>query len=244
MLILEGGYQVEVTGRDEDLFECVIQASASDEPLTWLEYTDRHGHIPLPPYIDRADQEEDRERYQCVFHDPNAPGAVAAPTAGLHINEDFLAAIQAKGVKIAYVTLHVGAGTFQPVRVDRLDDHIMHHEWCSISQETADIINETKQNSKGRIIAVGTTSVRTLESSVNEQGVLKSFEGHTNLFIRPGFKFHIIDALITNFHLPKSTLLVLISALGGYEFMMQAYKHAVDKHYRFFSYGDAMLIEV
>jgi S-adenosylmethionine:tRNA ribosyltransferase-isomerase len=243
ILELEGGYDIEVVGRDEDLFECVIRASKDGEPLSWLEYTDRHGHIPLPPYIDRADQEEDRERYQCVFHDPDAPGAVAAPTAGLHINETFLAAIQAKGVQVTYVTLHVGAGTFQPVRVDSLDKHIMHSEWCSVSKETAELINDTKQNNKGRVVAVGTTSVRTLESSVDDKGLLTACEGHTNLFIRPGFKFKVIDALITNFHLPKSTLLVLICALGGYDFMMQAYRHAVVEKYRFFSYGDAMLIE-
>lgn len=244
VLILDDGYHCQVVAREEDLFELKLISSDQNQSISWLEYTDKHGHIPLPPYIDRADQEEDRERYQCVYHNPEAPGAVAAPTAGLHISDDFLAALQQKGVHITYVTLHVGAGTFQPVRVEHLDEHIMHSEWCAVSQETADLINKTKEQKSGRIIAVGTTSVRTLESAVDSQGKLQHFEGDTSIFIKPGFTFHMIDALITNFHLPKSTLLVLICALGGYDFMMQAYAHAVNEQYRFFSYGDAMLIEI
>jgi S-adenosylmethionine:tRNA ribosyltransferase-isomerase len=242
MLELEGGAKAVVAGRHEDLFELVLQPLAHGGNA-WLAYTDQHGHIPLPPYIDRADQEADRERYQCVFHNPQTPGAVAAPTAGLHIDEDFLEAIQAKGVYVAFVTLHVGAGTFQPVRVDTLDDHHMHSEWCAVPQATVEVINQTRSDKTGRIVAVGTTSVRTLESAVNADGQLIPFEGQTNLFIRPGYVPKIIDAVVTNFHLPKSTLLVLVSALGGYDLIMRAYVHAIAKQYRFFSYGDAMLID-
>ena len=193
-----------------------------------------YGHMPLPPYMDRPDEVLDRERYQTVY--AKDLGSVAAPTAGLHFDEALLAKILQKGINITYVTLHVGAGTFQPVRVDNLDDHMMHAEYAEISQETCDLISETKKNNK-KIIAVGTTSVRVLETAKN-----KPFFGETKLFIRPGYKFEYVDGLITNFHLPESTLLMLVCALGGYENTMKAYKLAIENNYRFYSYGDAMLI--
>ena len=244
ILMLEGGYSAKVLSKNEGIFELELIHSDLEKTLSWLDYADQFGHIPLPPYMNREDRQMDHERYQCVFHNPNAPGAVAAPTAGLHIDENFLEAVAKKGVNVAYVTLHVGAGTFMPVRTDHLDDHVMHGEWCCVSQETAQLINDTKQNKKGRIIAVGTTCVRSLESAVDSAGRVQTFEGQTHLFIRPGFDFKVIDALVTNFHLPKSTLLVLVAAFAGYDFTMQAYAHAIKNQYRFFSYGDAMLIEV
>lgn len=243
-LLLEGGYSAKVLSRNDGIFELQLIHSDTAKTISWLDYTEQFGHIPLPPYIHRDDQPNDRERYQCVYHNPDAPGAVAAPTAGLHIDKQFLEAIEKKGVVVAYVTLHVGAGTFMPVRTDHLDHHIMHGEWCSVSEKTASMINHTKHHKTGRIIAVGTTCVRSLESAVNQAGLLEAFEGQTHLFIRPGFSFKVIDALVTNFHLPKSTLLVLVSALAGYDFVMACYAHAIEHQYRFFSYGDAMLIEV
>ncbi|MFH1613996.1 MAG: tRNA preQ1(34) S-adenosylmethionine ribosyltransferase-isomerase QueA [Planctomycetota bacterium] len=200
------------------------------------------GFMPLPPYIKRTDNvkadEMDQKRYQTVF--ARRPGAVAAPTAGLHFTGELIEQLRKFGVKIAYITLHVGEGTFKPVTARRLDEHEMHSEWYSIDEETAGVINSVKQKGR-RIIAVGTTSVRTLES-VADNGKVCACEGATSLFIRPGYQFKIVDAIITNFHLPRSTLLALVAAFAGLERVMQAYKHAIEKRYRFYSYGDAMLI--
>ena len=203
----------------------------------WEEVLDALGEMPLPHYI--SEKLEDKERYQTVYakHD----GSAAAPTAGLHFTLPLLEEIKAMGVQIAYVTLHVGLGTFRPVKCENVEDHKMHSEMYSVSPETAEIINKTKQNG-GRIIAVGTTSCRTLESATDDNGVLKSGTNSTDIFIYPGYKFKMIDALITNFHLPKSTLIMLVSTFAGYENTMSAYKTAVEEKYRFFSFGDAMFI--
>ena len=195
------------------------------------------GHIPLPPYIERTDNEEDRDRYQTVF--ARQPGAVAAPTAGLHFDEAMLAQLEAMGIETVYVTLHVGSGTFQPLRVENLDDHVMHEEFCEIDEMAVNKI-QTVRNRGGRVVAVGTTAVRTLETAAIS-GQLTAFKGETRLFIKPGFHFNCVDAMLTNFHLPESTLLTLVCAFAGYEQTMLAYTHAVKKAYRFFSYGDAML---
>ncbi len=194
--------------------------------------------MPLPPYIDRPDEEEDRERYQTVY--ARNAGAVAAPTAGLHFDEAMLQAIREKGIETEFVTLHVGAGTFQPVRVDRIEDHHMHREWLQVSQAVVDAVERCKGRG-GRVIAVGTTSVRSLESAARD-GQLKAFSGDTDIFLYPGKPFHVVDALVTNFHLPESTLLMLVSAFAGYPETMAAYAAAVEQNYRFFSYGDAMFI--
>lgn len=196
----------------------------------------KHGHMPLPPYIDRSDDEFDAERYQTVY--ASEAGAVAAPTAGLHFDEPMLARLRELGVDTAEVTLHVGAGTFQPVRVQNLDEHEMHSEWLQVSQEVCDQVARTREKG-GRVVAVGTTSVRSLETAASG-GELKPYTGDTRLFIRPGYKFQVVDCLLTNFHLPESTLLMLVSAFAGYEQVMAAYRHAVEQKYRFFSYGDAM----
>lgn len=195
------------------------------------------GQMPLPPYI--TEKLEDKERYQTVYS--KELGSAAAPTAGLHFTNDMLSELESKGVKIAYVTLHVGLGTFRPVKVDNIDEHTMHSEHYIISQKTADIINETKKNG-GRIICVGTTSCRTLESAMQKFGEIKACTDDTSIFIYPGYKFGIMDGLITNFHLPESTLIMLVSAFAGYENTMNAYKKAVEEKYRFFSFGDAMII--
>jgi S-adenosylmethionine:tRNA ribosyltransferase-isomerase len=192
------------------------------------------GHIPLPPYMEREDEALDKERYQTVY--AKYDGSVAAPTAGLHFDEALLNKIKQKNIQITYVTLHVGAGTFLPVRVDNLDEHIMHSEYVELSQEVCDLISETKKNNK-RVIAVGTTSVRVLETAKG-----KPYYGETKLFIRPGYKFECIDGLITNFHFPESTLLMLVCAFGGYENTLNAYQEAIKHNYRFYSYGDAMFI--
>ena len=197
-----------------------------------------HGHIPLPKYIVRPDEKMDWERYQTVY--AKEKGSVAAPTAGLHFDEALLKKIKAKGIQLATVTLHVGAGTFQPVRVDTLSDHVMHSEYCEISDETVRLIQKSKNNNH-KIIAVGTTSVRVLETA-SLSGRIQPFSGETNLFITPGFKFNTVDAMITNFHLPESTLLMLVCAFGGYENSMRAYGEAIKEKYRFYSYGDAMFI--
>jgi len=204
----------------------------------FLEILEKLGSMPLPPYI--KEKLEDPERYQTVYS--REVGSAAAPTAGLHFTKELLQKIEAKGVKIRYVTLHVGLGTFRPVKEELIENHDMHSEFCMIPQETADTVNETKQ-AGGRIIAVGTTSCRTLESFTNGDGVLQCTSGWTNIFIYPGYKFKCIDALITNFHLPESTLIMLISALAGRENVLNAYKTAVEEKYRFFSFGDAMFIE-
>lgn len=201
------------------------------------EVLDRIGEMPLPPYI--TEKLEDKSRYQTVY--AKNEGSAAAPTAGLHFTEDILYALQEKQVSIAHLTLHVGLGTFRPVKVDNVLEHEMHKEYYSIDQSQADIINETKKRG-GKVIAVGTTSCRTLESCVNEDGLVYAATGETGIFIYPGFEFKAIDALITNFHLPESTLVMLVSALAGRENILNAYKEAVEKEYRFFSFGDAMFI--
>ncbi|GMU43306.1 MAG: tRNA preQ1(34) S-adenosylmethionine ribosyltransferase-isomerase QueA [Xanthomonadales bacterium] len=198
----------------------------------------RHGHVPLPPYIERVDDALDRARYQTVY--ARDPGSAAAPTAGLHFDEALLDAVRARGIGIDFVTLHVGAGTFQNLREDELDQVVLHREWCSVPAALVDRIAAVKAAS-GRVIAVGTTSARSLESAAVE-GSLAPCEGDTRLFIRPGFKFRVIDGLLTNFHLPQSSLLMLVCALAGREFVLDAYRHAVEQRYRFFSYGDACLV--
>lgn len=202
------------------------------------EILDQLGEMPLPPYI--AETLEDKERYQTVY--AKNKGSAAAPTAGLHFTKDLLKSIEDKGVKIAYITLHVGLGTFRPVKVENILDHHMHSEYFSISEEAADIINSTRANG-GKIISVGTTSIRTLETVANENGFIKACSGWTDIFIYPGYKFKIVDRLITNFHLPESTLLMLVSAFSTREIVLNAYKEAVKEKYRFFSFGDAMLIK-
>lgn len=209
-----------------------------DGPETVLSILDTIGQIPLPPYIERQDEQADRERYQTVYAEQ--AGAVAAPTAGLHFTQELLKQLQDKGVRLAWLTLHVGAGTFQPVRVENINEHKMHKEWISVPQSVVEAVRDTHSAGK-RVIAVGTTTVRSLESAA-VSGELLSYEGETDIFITPGYQFRVIDVLLTNFHLPGSTLLMLVSAFGGYENVMRAYHHAVDARYRFFSYGDAMLI--
>ncbi len=200
---------------------------------------EKHGHMPLPPYIERADVAADKECYQTVY--AKHEGSVAAPTAGLHFTDELLAAIDAAGVKRAHVTLHVGGGTFLPVKVEDTKDHVMHSEWAQVSEETARMVNEAKSRGS-RVIAVGTTALRTLESAADGQGVLRPMERETDIFITPGYQFKIVDMLLTNFHLPKSTLFMLVSAFSGLEKMKTAYKEAVSRNYRFYSYGDACLL--
>lgn len=202
------------------------------------EVLDSLGEMPLPPYI--HEKLDDRERYQTVYS--KETGSAAAPTAGLHFTEELLKKIEDKGVNIAYITLHVGLGTFRPVKVETIDKHVMHSEFYQLSKETADIINNTKKNGK-RVISVGTTSTRTLETIADENGVVKECSGWTNIFIYPGYKFKVVDNLITNFHLPESTLIMLVSALAGKEHVLNAYNEAVKEKYRFFSFGDAMFIK-
>ena len=237
-ILLEGKVTATMVARHGALFELKIHGEESV-----LEVLDNIGHMPLPPYIDRPDEDSDRERYQTVYNEK--PGAVAAPTAGLHFDEAMLATLKAKGVNFAFVTLHVGAGTFQPVKVDEIADHVMHAEYIEVSDEVVEKITATKK-SGGRVIAVGTTSVRSIESAAKkakENGSeLAPFYGDTDIFITPGYQFQIIDALVTNFHLSESTLLMLVSAFSGYDNIISAYKHAVDEKYRFFSYGDAMFL--
>ncbi|HJE67722.1 MULTISPECIES: tRNA preQ1(34) S-adenosylmethionine ribosyltransferase-isomerase QueA [Pseudomonas] len=230
-ILIDGGAEAEMVARHEALFELKFA-----EPV--LPLLERVGHMPLPPYIDRPDEAEDRERYQTVY--ARNAGAVAAPTAGLHFDEPLLEAIRAKGVATAFVTLHVGAGTFQPVRVERIEDHHMHREWLQVDQAVVDAVAACRARG-GRVIAVGTTSVRSLESAARD-GELKAFAGETDIFLYPGRPFHVVDALVTNFHLPESTLLMLVSAFAGYRETMAAYATAVAEGYRFFSYGDAMFI--
>lgn len=204
----------------------------------FLEILERLGKMPLPPYI--KEELQDGERYQTVYSKVN--GSAAAPTAGLHFTKELLAEIAAKGVKLAYVTLHVGLGTFRPVKAEEITEHHMHSEFCMISRETAELLNETKRN-HGRIVCVGTTSCRTLESLAEEDGTFSEKSAWTDIFIYPGYHFKAMDALITNFHLPESTLIMLVSAFAGYDHVMNAYQEAVQNRYRFFSFGDAMLIE-
>lgn len=235
ILTLENEIKVEVIARQGALFELTV---LNKSPI--LELLEQYGHIPLPPYIERADTEDDRERYQTVF--AKKLGAVAAPTAGLHFTTDLLAQLKQKGVQTAQVTLHVGAGTFQPVRVDNLDEHIMHSEWVDVDATVCDAVADCKKRG-GNVIAVGTTSVRSLESAAQD-GELKPFSGDTRLFITPGYQFNVVDRMITNFHLSESTLLMLVSAFSGYETIKQVYQHAITEEYRFFSYGDAMYLSL
>ena len=232
-LRLADAFDVEVLGRVGEFYH--LRFPAGEDLFELLE---RHGKLPLPPYIQRAAGDDDESRYQTVF--ARSPGSVAAPTAGLHFDEATLAKLNARGAQCAWLTLHVGAGTFQPVRVDNLDEHRMHHERYFIPQETVDAISRTRA-AGGRVIAVGTTSLRALEASAHN-GMLAAGEGETEIFILPGFKFQVADALLTNFHLPKSTLLMLVSAFAGSEPIRRAYAHAIAARYRFFSYGDAMFL--
>jgi S-adenosylmethionine:tRNA ribosyltransferase-isomerase len=214
------------------LYRFVLSNDAGDDPYTLMQ---RPGHVPLPPYITHTDSEEDARRYQTVF--AKNPGAVAAPTAALHFDDNLLAQLDAMGVELAFVTLHVGAGTFQPVKTENLSEHQMHSEWYQVPAATQQAIAACIARG-GRVVAVGTTSVRTLESWAST-GLP---EGDTNIFITPGFEFKLVDLLVTNFHLPKSSLMMLVSAFGGYEHIMQLYRTAIERQYRFFSYGDAMLL--
>ena len=232
-LFLEDDSAVEVLPMCDGFFQLQLLSES-----TLLEKFLTLGHIPLPPYIKRADEALDQERYQTVY--AKHPGAVAAPTAGLHFSEVLLSSFKTKGVNSAYVTLHVGAGTFQPVRSEQIEDHKMHSEWFRLDESVCEQVFRTKANG-GKIIAVGTTSVRCLESAARD-GELQPYEGETAIFIYPGYVFQVVDALITNFHLPESTLLMLVSAFAGRENILRAYQHAVDESYRFFSYGDAMYI--
>jgi S-adenosylmethionine:tRNA ribosyltransferase-isomerase len=233
LVLADGAFAATVQGRQGELFEIEF-------PERVLDLLERHGATPLPPYIEHAAGQEDDERYQTVY--AREPGAVAAPTAGLHFDQDMLARLTELGIQQAFVTLHVGAGTFQPVRTQKLSEHIMHAERYSVQPETIARIKATKA-AGGRIVAVGTTSVRALESAAPHADTPGVLEGDTRLFITPGYKFAWVDALITNFHLPQSTLLMLVSALAGMEPIQRAYAHAVQSRYRFFSYGDAMFIE-
>jgi len=233
-LILDGGVEIEVNGRQGDLFELHF---IDQRPV--FEILDQIGHMPLPPYICRADEVADRERYQTVY--ANRPGAVAAPTAGLHFDQAMLDQLTERGVEQAFVTLHVGAGTFQPVRAGNIADHQMHAEYVEVEQQVCDQIAATRARG-GRVVAVGTTALRSLEGAALAGNGLVPFSGETRIFITPGYKFRVVDMLITNFHLPESTLLMLVSAFAGHERVMAAYQHAVEKQYRFFSYGDAMLV--
>ncbi|MCG7530064.1 tRNA preQ1(34) S-adenosylmethionine ribosyltransferase-isomerase QueA [Psychrobium sp. MM17-31] len=238
-IILDGGVNVTMVARHDALFELRFEDSRNV-----LDVLENVGHMPLPPYIDRPDEDSDKERYQTVYN--KNPGAVAAPTAGLHFDDNILAKIKEKGVKIAFVTLHVGAGTFQPVKVDSVTDHVMHKEYIEVSEEVSELIKATKAAGK-RVITVGTTSMRSVESAANkalENGEsMAPFYGDSDIFIYPGYEFKVVDAMVTNFHLPESTLIMLISAFAGFDNVMKAYQHAIAQEYRFFSYGDAMFIE-
>ncbi|MFH7564059.1 tRNA preQ1(34) S-adenosylmethionine ribosyltransferase-isomerase QueA [Oceanimonas smirnovii] len=237
-LILEPDVNATMVARHDALFEIEF-----DDERTVLEILEAVGHMPLPPYIDRPDTDADKERYQTVYNEK--PGAVAAPTAGLHFDEPLLSAIRAKGAELAFITLHVGAGTFQPVRVDNVLDHKMHAEYIEVPAEVVAQIDATRARG-GRVIAVGTTSVRSLESaaqaSLAKGEPLAPFYGDTDIFIYPGYRFQLVDAMVTNFHLPESTLIMLVSAFAGQDHIMEAYRQAVAERYRFFSYGDAMFI--
>ena len=226
---------LRVTGREGALY------ALSPESGSLKEMMRRFGHMPLPPYIDRQDTQEDRDRYQTVY--ARREGAVAAPTAGLHFDRPLLDALEAVGIRQAEVTLHVGAGTFQPVRVEDIKDHAMHKEYVEVDQGCCDAVNACRERG-GRVIAVGTTAVRSLESTArqNGEGLLTPFQGDTDIFLYPGCRFHIVDAMITNFHLPESTLLMLVSAFSGVETIRRAYASAIENRYRFFSYGDAMFL--
>ncbi len=231
-LLLEDGTELEVQGRQDEFF--VLRS----EQQGLAAVMERLGHMPLPPYIERPDNEADLERYQTVY--ASKPGAVAAPTAGLHFDEELLQALDQRGVQRAQITLHVGAGTFQPVRAENIEDHHMHAEYLEVPAEVCEAIAATRAQG-GRVIAVGTTSVRSLETAA-ASGELQPFAGDSRIFIYPGYRFRVVDGMLTNFHLPESTLLMLVSAFAGLDAIRKAYAHAVAQRYRFFSYGDAMLI--
>ncbi len=232
-IVLDDDSSAEVLGREGEFYSLRFAKDQSlDARLTTL------GRMPLPPYIHRDAERDDDTRYQTVY--ARVPGAVAAPTAGLHFDDDFLKRLHGIGVEFGYVTLHVGAGTFQPVRADAIEQHVMHREWLEVGAELVEKIRRTRA-AAGRVVAVGTTVVRALESA-SRDGEVRPFSGDTQIFIYPGYRITSIDALVTNFHLPESTLLMLVSALAGRELMLEAYRHAVAEKYRFFSYGDAMLI--
>ncbi|MEY2622131.1 MAG: hypothetical protein RIT26_1951 [Pseudomonadota bacterium] len=232
VLDMAGGFQATLLGRWPDEHGGLFRFAFSAAPFDLMA---RHGHVPLPPYIQHPDDAEDERRYQTIF--ARQPGAVAAPTAALHFDEGVLARLDARGIERANITLHVGAGTFQPVKTERIDQHIMHQEWYRIPASTLDAIQRCRARG-GRVLAVGTTTVRTLES----WAATGQTEGDTQIFITPGFQFKVIDLLLTNFHLPKSTLMMLVSALAGHDRIMALYPHAIAQRYRFFSYGDAMLL--
>lgn len=228
--------KVTVQGRHENLF--IVEFS---QPI--LDVLDKYGALPIPPYFNREAEEIDTVRYQTVFNDPTKLASVAAPTASLHFDEELLKKLEEKGIQKTFVTLHVGAGTFLPVRTNDIENHIMHSEWCQVSDESMELIKATKARGN-KVIAVGTTATRATESAAQaNDGELKGWTGDTQIFICPGYEFKVVDRLITNFHLPESTLLMLVSALSNRENILNAYKHAVESKYRFFSYGDAMLID-
>lgn len=231
---LDAGFQCLVLGRVDDLYHLQFQGE-----LALADILEDIGHMPLPPYIDRADNITDQTRYQTVFAQQS--GAVAAPTAGLHFDAAMLDKIQAKGVEISYVTLHVASGTFRPVKVENLAEHVMHKEYFEVPQATVEAVEQAK-NKGGRVVAIGTTAMRSLESA-SRNGHLEACQGDTDLFITPGYQFKTVDAMVTNFHLPESTLLMLVSAFAGYERIKKVYQHAITAKYRFFSYGDAMFIQ-
>jgi S-adenosylmethionine:tRNA ribosyltransferase-isomerase len=233
-LIVAETIRLDVEGRDGEFWELIVS-----EGSDWPEILEAHGHMPLPPYIERADDAADRDRYQTVYG--QVPGAVAAPTAGLHFDQTLFDRLDARGVARAFCTLHVGAGTFQPVRVDRVEDHVMHAEWLTVDADLVAAVERTRAAGR-RVVAVGTTAVRALETAA-AAGRLTPYTGDSQLFIYPGYEFRAVDAIITNFHLPGSTLLMLVSAFAGRDRILAAYRHAVEKEYRFFSYGDAMLLE-
>ncbi len=233
--LADGMLDVEVTGREGELFSLTF---GGNEPL--LDLLERWGHVPLPPYIERDDEQVDRDDYQTLY--ARHPGAVAAPTAGLHFDRELLDALAARNIHTAYVTLHVGAGTFQPVRAEQLEAHVMHAEQVTVDASVCEAVAQTRARG-GRVIAIGTTVVRSLESAV-QAGELRPFSGDTRLFITPGYRFTAVDAMLTNFHLPESTLLMLVCAFAGFEPVMAAYRHAVAQNYRFFSYGDAMFLQL
>jgi S-adenosylmethionine:tRNA ribosyltransferase-isomerase len=231
-VLLPGGCTARLLDREGDLFRLEFSTGV-------LEFFERHGEVPLPPYIDRAPEEADRERYQTIY--AREPGAVAAPTAGLHFDAGMFAALEARGVRCAFVTLHVGAGTFQPVREHDIERHEMHSEYLEVGAEACTAIDVARA-AGGRVVAVGTTVVRSLETAALAQSRVQPYRGATRIFIKPGFRFRVVDAMLTNFHLPESTLVMLCAAFVGRERLLAAYAHAVDARYRFFSYGDAMFL--
>ena len=235
-VLFEGGSRLVVLGREEALFHVRLESEVAQTVLEWME---QRGQLPLPPYIERSPNAQDDERYQTVY--AREPGAVAAPTAGLHFDAEMLSRLKARGVAFASVTLHVGAGTFQPVRAEFVKDHVMHAEWYEIPEETVAAIAQTRARG-GRVTAIGTTSLRALEAA-SASGTLVPGIGETRLFITPGYRFNTVDRLFTNFHLPRSTLLMLVSAFAGAAPIRAAYQHAIAQRYRFFSYGDAMLMD-